>query len=113
MYAVGDRVVANSPKSSLHGREGSIVVINEDGSYKVDWDFAKGNSYGRWTDAGLLPIPDVSESLAHLRGAVIFAKEIFEYYAKLHAEKGTSEGDFKASTNMGFAALMQNALESS
>ena len=48
---------------------------------------------------------------ARMREALERAKGVFAYYARLHLDKGTEEGDSKALTNMNHAKEIDKALK--
>lgn len=121
---VGTRVRCTN-QSSYRGKLGTIVdnsgnwefgyistyLIEWDGQPKHNGDSQDNHNGGIWGEGSFEIYEEPNSSL---REAVELSAMIFEHYSKLHfAKDATPENWMKGITNLGFAAIMKNALNSS
>lgn len=115
------RVCNNSPS---YGKTGEIVEdIGGPYPYSVRLDGEDKAHAGRWSLDALEILEEeeeepeqdelarLREENEHLREVVEDAKWTFDYFAELHADKGTKEGTYKAMFNLMMADRLSDALK--
>ena len=118
---IGTRVRCSN-RSQFHDKEGTVIGHHpEFGWNHVLWDDSRfadpRHNGGQWANSALEVIEQeafdeeaLQDRIALLEEAVMFARNIFGEYADMHLAKGPGRF-FKAATNLGFAAAMENALQ--